>query len=117
MRPRLVGLLAASVILATPGMSSAQMTTLEYRALPEGERTQYVVGVFDGWLHAWDLMIRAGQGTLADETFGKLIECARPMSRGQVRAIMDKYIQSVPTDLAKGARFDFYAAMSRACRR
>jgi len=121
----LIGLLIAAAILALPRASTAQISVNQYRVLPERERTIYVTAVFDGWRfmfeQLWTRETRDKDGESAraplEKHMEKYIECVGNMTREQIRAVVDKYVQANPEDWHTQAVANVFLALGAACKR
>jgi|SRR5215813_3870421 len=118
MRVRSLGLVTIAVILlAAPSVSRAQINVNQYRELSDSERALYIVGLIDGWRHAVDVLKGLKESDTTVRFFGKIVECAGPMTRRQVLDIVDRYVQAHPGESNWSAMSHAYLALDSACTR
>jgi hypothetical protein len=106
-------------VVAVFAGEAAAITGNEYRALPEFNRATYVEGVIDGWeaVGVYATVQNQPQPPFVTR-HTELARCAidRQMTKGQTRAIVDKYVESRPADWHYRAAQFVFLAMSEACK-
>jgi hypothetical protein len=115
--PRILLVVLCLVASAMPAFAGTSGN--EYGELPEELRLTYVAGILDAWDILGPMMSEAPAAErTAVRYFGWLIKCAadKGMTRGQVRAIVDKYLTDNPSEGHMPVAFLIWKAMIAACK-
>jgi hypothetical protein len=118
MRRRWPCVVSAVALITGVAVDAKAITGNEYRALSDGQRLSYVVGVFDGWgILTTTLQSVKVEVPLLDQMFQRVVDCAmNRMTKPQVRATVDKFMNDHPEAWQYNAGSTAWVAMNEACK-
>ncbi len=105
-------------VLTLSSVEAQAISGNEYRQLRRDERALYVIGVFEGWQHAYFYERSAPPTTsssVLEVLLERLMQCVEPMTRNQMAVIVNKHLERNPAERDQLMPFIVWTALNSAC--